>query len=170
MSGFWSNIFSRSDSEASTVELLGAVPVFSDLNKRELAVVEKILYRRTYAPGENVFNQGDPGVGMYIIAEGDVQIRSQPDDRVLTTLSAGAFFGEVSLLNEVPRTATATAHTACVLWGFFRPELMDLIERRPRLGVKILLPLAQIAGRRLVAVDVELRELKNLHANPEEAS
>jgi CRP-like cAMP-binding protein len=164
MSGFWSNIFSRQDTEESTIDLLGSVPVFKELNKRELTVVEKILYRRTYAPGEVIFNQGDPGVGMYIIAEGDVQIHSQPDGRVLTTLSAGAFFGEVSLLNEVPRSATATAHSASVLWGFFRPELMDLIERKPRLGVKILLPLAQIAGRRLVAVDVELRDLKRREA------
>jgi CRP-like cAMP-binding protein len=160
MSGFWSNIFSRTEQAVSTSELLGRVPIFSDLNESELKAVEWILYRRSFSPGELIFHQGDPGVGMYIVAEGEVEIRSEPDEKVLTTLGAGAFFGEVSLLNEVPRSATARAKTACVLWGFFRPELMDLIERKPRLGVKILLPLAQIAGRRLVAVDVELRHLK----------
>ena len=160
MSGFWSNIFSRSDQAEPTSELLGRVPIFSELNDGELKSVERILYRRSFPSGELIFHHGDPGVGMYIIAEGEVEIRSEPEEKVLATLGSGAFFGEVSLLNEVPRSATARAKTSCVLWGFFRPELMDLIERKPRLGVKILLALAQIAGRRLVAVDVELRHVK----------
>ena len=161
MSGFWSNIFSKLEAKSSIAELLKAIPVFADLNANEIRDVERILYRRTYAPGEVIFNQGDPGVGMYIVGEGEVEIRTEPENDVLTTLGEGAFFGEVSLLNEVPRSATARAHSPCVLWGFFRPELMDLIERKPRLGVKILLHLAQITGRRLVAVDVELRDLRS---------
>jgi len=165
MSSFWSNIFSRSDTRDSTVDLIAAVPVFSELNARELKAVERILYHRTYLPGEVIFRQGDPGVGMYIVAEGEVEIRTEPDDELLTSLSVGSFFGEVSLLNEVPRSATALAHTPCVLWGFFRPELLDLIERKPRLGVKILLPLARITGRRLVAVDFELRDVRSRGAD-----
>lgn len=160
MSGFWSNIFSRNPKKESTLDLLETIPVFEELNSRELRAVERILYRRTFSPGEIIFRQGDPGVGMYILGEGEVEIRSEPDQTVLTTLGVGSFFGEVSLLNEVPRSATAVASTECVLWGFFRPELMDLIERWPKLGVKILLHLAQIAGKRLVAVDVELRDMR----------
>ena len=160
MSGFWSNIFSRNPKKESTLDLLETIPVFEELNSRELQAVERILYRRTFSPGEIIFRQGDPGVGMYILGEGEVEIRSEPDQTVLTTLRVGSFFGEVSLLNEVPRSATAAASTECVLWGFFRPELMDLIERWPKLGVKILLHLAQIAGKRLVAVDVELRDMR----------
>ncbi|MCZ6706051.1 MAG: cyclic nucleotide-binding domain-containing protein [Bacteroidetes bacterium] len=160
MSGFWSNIFSRNPKKESTLDLLETIPVFEELNSRELQAVERILYRRTFSPGEIIFRQGDPGVGMYILGEGEVEIRSEPDQTVLTILGVGSFFGEVSLLNEVPRSATAAASTECVLWGFFRPELMDLIERWPKLGVKILLHLAQIAGKRLVAVDVELRDMR----------
>jgi len=160
MSGFWSNIFARDPKKDSTLELLETIPIFEELNLRELRAVERILYRRTFSPDEIIFSQGDPGVGMYILGEGEVEIRSEPDQTVLTTLRVGSFFGEVSLLNEVPRSATAAASTECVLWGFFRPELMDLIERWPKLGVKILLHLAQIAGRRLVAVDVELRDMR----------
>ncbi len=157
MSGFWSNIFKRPDQGDATLRLLASVPVFAELSTRELRSVERILYRRTYAASEVVFKQGDPGVGMYIIAEGEVQIRSEPGGQVLTTLKQGAFFGEIALLNEIPRSASAVATVPSVLWGFFQPELMDLLERRPSLGIKILLPIAQIAGERLVAVDGELR-------------
>lgn len=167
MSGFWSNIFTPSDEDDSTLALLASVPVFGELSGKELKAVERILYRRTYTARETIFSQGDPGVGMYIIAEGEVEIRAEPEGKVLTMLSEGAFFGEIALLNDDPRSATAVAASPCVLWGFYQPELIDLLERKPRLGVKILFSVAQITGKRLVAVDEELRRYKNSDSGSE---
>jgi CRP/FNR family transcriptional regulator, cyclic AMP receptor protein len=160
MHRFLSRLVNKPSEESSGLDLLATVPIFADLSRSELRNVERILYRRVYEAGERIFLQGDPGVGMYIIAEGRVRIDMDPGGTVLAELDTGSFFGEVALLNEIPRTANATAIDDCTVWGFFHPELIDLLERKPRLGVKILLPLAQIAGRRLLALDEELRSTR----------
>lgn len=155
MRRFWSNLFRRRADGSEVRDLLRRIPLFEALSRSELAAVERILYRREYAAGELIFRQGDPGLGMYIVEEGRVAIVFEPD-RVLATLCEGDFFGEISLLNETPRSATARAETACTLWGFFQPDFLGLLERNPRLGVKVLLPLARITGRRLLRTDRQL--------------
>lgn len=160
MDSLWSNLFRRRHEGDALRRLLRDVPLFEHLADKELAEVEAILYRRTYRQGETVFRQGDPGVGMYIVAEGVVSIRYEPTDLELARLGEGDFFGEIALLNETPRSATARAETECVLLGFFQPDLLDLVERQPRLGVKVLLPLAQITGQRLLRADQEKELLR----------
>ncbi|QXD14240.1 cyclic nucleotide-binding domain-containing protein [Rhodocaloribacter litoris] len=167
MNSIWDNFFRRGPGRPSMHDLLRGIPLFADLNRKELDAVERILYRREYAPGEVVFRQGEPGVGMYIIEQGRVCIIREPSGHVLATLGAGDFFGEIALLNETPRSATARAETAATLWGFFQPELLDLLERNPRLGVKVLLPLARITGQRLVRADEELAALEDRRFMPE---
>ncbi len=134
-------------------EVLRRIPIFEGLNKRELASVERILYRRNYEAEEVVFHQGDPGLGMYIIVHGTVLIRSEPPRQPLAELRDGDFFGELALLDEQPRSATALAKAPTSLLGFFQPELFGLLDRHPRLGMKIVLGLARIIGRRLRAMD-----------------
>ena len=157
MASLWDNIF-RPQPATGKHALLRRVPMFADLDRRELGEVEKILYRRTYDAGEVIFRQADPGVGMYVIERGRVEIVHEPTGRQLTELVDGDFFGEIALLNETPRSARATAVEPTTLYGLFQPELYDLVERLPRLGVKLLLPLAQILGARLIRADEE-REL-----------
>ena len=159
MDSFWSNIFKPRDA-SSTRALLRRVPIFDGLSSRELSAIERILYRRTYKKGEVIFRQGAPGVGMYVIEEGAVAIVYEPTEQTLATLEEGDFFGEIALLNDTPRSATARASRPCALWGFFQPELFDLIERQPRLGTKLLLPLAQIAGQRLVQANEQVERLR----------
>lgn len=156
MDSFWANIFNRKKAEQAVQELLVQIPLFESLSQRELAALEDILYRRNYKAGELIFRQGEPGAGMYIVLEGTVSIIYEPTGETLTQLSHGDFFGEIALLNETPRSATAQAQTTCTLLGFFQPELLDLLSRNPRLAVKILLPLAQIAGQRLIDADKKL--------------
>ncbi len=159
MESFWRNLFRRKASSEVPLDLLREIPVFAELSPRELAAITRILYRRQYAEGEVIFHQGDPGGGMYIVVEGTVTITYEPTGRCLATLKPGDSFGEISLLNETPRSATAEAAVPCTVYGFFRPELLGLLERDPRLGVKVLLPLAQIAGRRLINTDALCAEL-----------
>ncbi len=156
MDSFWANIFKRKSDQQGTRQLLREIPLFARLSNRELDAIEAILYRRRYRAGETIFRQGEPGVGMYIVAEGVVSIIYEPTSNVLTELKHGDFFGEIALLNETPRSATAQAKTACTLLGFFQPELLDMLDRNPRLAVKVLLPLAQIAGQRLIDADKKL--------------
>ncbi|MEX0602013.1 MAG: cyclic nucleotide-binding domain-containing protein, partial [Bacteroidota bacterium] len=164
-SALWKNIFSEHRvRKGSTEELLSRVPAFVNLSPRELKEVAAIIHRREYRSGEPVFAQGDPGLGMYIIQEGEVSIRIEDrreSVRELVVLGEGDFFGELGLLDESPRSANAVCRTDCLLLGFFRPDLFELIEKNPGLGIKIVLRLSEIVAVRLRNTDSELALLKN---------
>jgi len=161
----WKNIFSeRVIHKGSTEEVLSKVPAFADLTARELKEVAAIVHKREYRSSEPVFYQGDPGLGMYIIQDGEVSITISGKDgegRELAVLGDGDFFGELSLLDESPRSADALCKTDCLLIGFFRPDLFELIEKHSTLGNKIVLKLAEIVAQRLRQTDKELSKLKS---------
>jgi len=147
---FWGNIFrSRDREEEGVLAILRGLPFFEDLSRKELTAIERILHRREYKPGEVIFYQGDSGVGMYIIEKGTVAIILEPTEQVLAELHEGEFFGEMALLNESPRSATAIARTHCTLLFFSHEELFSLMDREIKCGLKIVLRLAQITGERL---------------------
>ncbi len=157
----WTNIFKKRDGEKEDIlTVLKRIPLFQDLSRKELRQLERILHQRTYKAGETIFNEGDPGVGMYIIEEGEVQIALGKDRRVLAVLSKGDFFGEMALLLEAPRTASALASKPSVLYGFFQPDLFSILETYPRTGNKILLRLSQMIAERLRRSNLENRELR----------
>jgi CRP-like cAMP-binding protein len=166
---FWSNIFGSRVGEPELRERLRRVPVFSSLNARQLAGIERILHHRQYSTGEAVFKQGDPGVGMYVVMSGTVEIVYEPTGRVLAELSTGDFFGEIALLTERPRSATARARSDCSLLGFFHVDLLNLLESNPRAGVVVLRALAEIAGARLIRADERIRDLEERVAELEES-
>lgn len=157
----WSNIFKKKDKqEKSIYTVLRNVPIFKDLNIRELRAIERILHRRTYKADEVIFNYGEPGVGMYIIESGRIRITLGTEQKLLALLDAGDFFGEMALLLETPRTASAIASEASNVLGFFQPDLFSLLQTQPRTGNKILHRLAQMIAERLRRNTIENRELK----------
>lgn len=177
-SALWKNLFSgKSVQEGSTEAVLSRVPAFAELSARELRGVAAIVHKREYKAGEPVFYQGDPGLGMYIIQEGEVSIRiaeHEGEDKELAVLTEGDFFGELALLDESPRSASAVCRTDCSLIGFFRTDLFELIEQKTDLGIKIVLKLAGILAERLRKTDKELSKvrgqldrLKSQHENDE---
>lgn len=167
MHGLWSNLFSRSDDRDNDRVLLKNTKIFASLSKRQLDSVARIVYKRMFEAGEAVFQQGDPGVGMYIIEEGVICIMQMPAEHVLAELSAGDFFGEIALLNETPRSASAIAITDCSLMCVSQPDLLALFKREPKLGVKVLTALSQITGQRVIQLD---QDILNLHQQLERIS
>jgi CRP/FNR family cyclic AMP-dependent transcriptional regulator len=161
---FWSNIFKERDETTRTVtDRLRSVPLFKTLDNKELRAVAHIMHIRTYKPGETVFYQDEPGVGMYVVEEGRVHIKMNIPNKspsTLAELEEGDFFGELALLDESPRSADAVSQTDSVLIGFFRPDLMTLLDREPRLGGKIVLELTRIVGIRLRNSNTELQDIK----------
>ncbi len=150
----WKNVFKKATKEVenNTLDVLKAVPILSDLSKNELKEFERIIHQRCYKPNENIFWEGEPGVGMYIIQKGTVKIyKVLPDmkSKEMAILKSGDFFGELALLDELPRSASAVAMETCHILGLFRPELFDVFERKPKLGLKVITKLAQIIGNRL---------------------
>ena len=161
MNSLWKNVLGGTGEEEEDV--LRNIPLFDDLSRRDIAILRRILHRREYVAGESIFTQGEPGLGMYIIAKGVVSIQSEPSGRELVELNDGDFFGEIALLNEVIRSATARAKSDCMLLSLFQPDLLGLLDRNPRLGVKILLSLARLVGIRLVEVSDELESMRKAY-------
>ena len=164
-SAVWKNLFSgKNILDGTTEAVLSKVPAFSGLSARDLRRVAAIVHKREYKSGEPVFYQGDPGLGMFIIREGEVSIRiseREGEEKELAVLSDGDFFGELSLLDESPRSATAMCKTDCSVIGFFRTDLMELIKENAELGMKIVMKFAEILAVRLRKTDKELSKVQS---------
>lgn len=149
----WENIFrGRKKDESKEVMALRQVPVFENFEPRELTEIEKLVHKRTYKPDEFVFRTNAPGEGLYIILQGKVDIFTEAEDgkeTVVASLREGDFFGDLSLLDREPRSASAIARDHSELLGFFRPDLTGILKRKPDLGAKILFNLARVIGERL---------------------
>jgi CRP-like cAMP-binding protein len=160
MSKFWENFFKLREKQKSGIEtILLKIPVFQELTPRELKTIRRILHQREYKQAEVVFAEGDIGLGMYIIEKGIVQIACKNEHHILAELVEGDFFGELALLDDAPRSASAVAKTPATVLCFFKPELLDLIERNPKLGSKILFRLAWTIGERLKSTNDQVKEL-----------
>ena len=159
VNALWGNVFGRRGSRSQEALAIRGVPVFEGLSNRELSEVERLVHKRTYSSGEAVFWDGDPGGGMYIILSGAVNIvdkKADGGEHTLAQLVEGEFFGELALLDEAPRSASAIAEQESIIMGFFRTDLLSLIERRPKLGIKIVMNLARVVGERLRRANVAL--------------
>ena len=170
MNFLWDNIFRRFDRERDISSVLSNNILFINLTKKELRFIEKIIHLRKYRSGELVFRQNENGVGMYIIVKGRVEIsiiddflieREKEKEVVVTTLESGDFFGELSLVEEGSRRpATARAAEDTLLIGFFKPDLLEILERSSDTGVKVVFRLAEVLGRRLKETTEKISQLK----------
>lgn len=160
MNKLWENIFKSPQKKKDEIDdILMKIPVFQDLKPRALKKIKCILHHREYKTNEIIFNQGDVGLGMYIIETGSVEIVCDPERHILAELQEGDFFGELALLDESPRSASAITKTPCRMLCFFKPELLDLLDRDPKLGSRILFKLAWTIGERLKITNQQVKTL-----------
>lgn len=160
-SALWGNIFKQGTDKRSLAAILGRIPVFSEFSKSELRLIEKIVYLRNYHEEEVIFVEGEPGAGMYIIESGKVRIclgHHTDQEHEIALLENGDFFGDLALIDDSPRSATVVALMPTRLIGFFRSDLISIISRTPRMGVKIQQNILQILVRRLRVTDQRLHE------------
>lgn len=133
------------------MEKLHALSLFVDLAPSELAIVDGLLHEREFLKDEVVFDQGEDGQAIYIVLDGAVLIcrQGEPEKGLLATIDAGSFFGDVALLENLPRTAQARAGENSRLAVFFRDDFLGLMETHGVIASKISLQLARNMGRRL---------------------
>ncbi len=165
MDPLWNNIFRKKHDEDSLAYFLNNLPMFAELNGRELNVLEKMVHVRNYGVSEVVFEEGDPGTGMYMIRSGGVSIlakNQQGTDDELALLGPGDFFGETTLTAPAPRSATARTTEQTELIGLFRADLLEMVERQPTLTSRILIGLTRIVSERLQTASQEIRNLNKL--------
>ena len=170
--GIWGNIFQLERRKTSLAEILANIPLFNTLTPKELRVLEKVVHVRTYKPGDTVFVETEPGVGMYVVRSGRVNIvlQHRTDNRiVLAELEPGDFFGEMALMGDTARSATAVAVDDVELIGFFHPDLMEIINLHPQMGAKISFGLAKTLADRLRFTNTQLREIWDIRGHHEES-
>jgi len=142
--------FFGADMNAQKIEMLKNIPIFHELTRKEILEVDELLHERVYETGEIVFEEGDPGHGIYIIVSG--RLRANPSRELLkkTNLEFGPgdIVGELCLFDECPRTATVVAAEPTVTAALFQAEFSALLTKNKDIGVKVLVEVARILSRR----------------------
>jgi CRP-like cAMP-binding protein len=117
-------------------DLLQRVPIFSDLDRKELDRIAASMKPRTFQAGEKVTTEGQSGVGFFVIEDGEAKVTVGGEER--RRLGPGDYFGEVALLNESARTATITAETDLSCYGLTSWEFRPLVETHSSIAWKLL--------------------------------
>jgi len=149
----WENIFRKFKSEKRTkIEFLRSIPFFHKLKIRQLEEVSHILHERIYEKDEHIFEMNQPGAALFLIQSGEVSIEAKDDHGNVTQLALlrdQSFFGELALLDESPRSASARAETRTHAWALFRSDLQKLSTTRPDIACHVYKILANMIGERL---------------------
>ena len=96
---------------------------------------------QAFAAGQAIFREGEPGDVLYIVAEGEVEIFM--GGKRLETLEAGDILGEMALIEDRPRSASAFARTDCLLTLITRPHFLTLVQRTPLFAIQVMRVLAK---------------------------
>ncbi|MBT3351980.1 MAG: cyclic nucleotide-binding domain-containing protein [Nitrospinaceae bacterium] len=129
-------------------KLRGNYAFFSEMDDREIVSILKLCGRRSYEPGQTIFEQGDTGNCFYMIIFGNVSIVRKETE--LSRLKQGQCFGEMAVLEEQPRNATARAIRPTLLFSLERDTLVDTF---PSLGFKVASHLAKELSKKLRDMD-----------------
>jgi CRP/FNR family cyclic AMP-dependent transcriptional regulator len=122
------------------LNILEKVPLFAGLSGRQLGKLLVKFFEKEYAPGEIIFNEGEPGKALFIILAGSVSIYRafNEGEELLAKLSAGGYFGELALIDDQPRFASARATEASRLLILYRSDFEDLIEGQRVLAIQVM--------------------------------
>lgn len=134
---------------------LESVGLFQGLNADEWQSLRRMAQERHFVTGRDIFREGDPGDGVYIVRDGLVEIAHFVDGkehRVFSRLGPGEIFGEMAVIENLPRSATAIAVQDVRVYFIPREEMLALLKRSPGLAFNLL----QEISRRL-------REFNQLH-------
>ena len=137
--------------------VLGSVPLFQGLDATTLQSLEAFTFKRNFAPGELIVEEGRTGNGLYVILKGEVEVfRTGAGDepRTLRRMGPGEPFGEMALLCEWPRTASVKAVEPTECLGMDRWVFLTHLERDSNLAIRML----QIVAQRLASIPDAIEE------------
>jgi CRP-like cAMP-binding protein len=147
------------------IEILHKLPLFSELQSAAIKELTFLAEERLFHQGETIFEENASGNSIMVIISGEVRITQRArvsGEETLTVLRQGDFFGEMALLEELPRSATAIAHSDTCMLEISRDKFLRFIEKDAASGVKILFTLARILSSRLREADVKIKAFVNL--------
>ena len=157
----WSNIFSKVKSRQNIPngDLLKLCPLFSSLNFKELKMISSLIYERNYQKDEFLFEKGQPGTAVFIVKSGLIKVTTpavKKDEVELAIIEEKGFLGELALLDDTARPASAKAVEKTTVLAFYREDLGRLMETYPLIASKIMRELALVIGQRLRQLNEQL--------------
>jgi CRP/FNR family transcriptional regulator, cyclic AMP receptor protein len=128
--------------ERDWAEVLGALPLFSGLSKRQLRGLAKLARVDDYSPGEVIVQAGDSGDSFFLVLEGRARVLGKSRE-----LRPGDFFGEMALVDGGPRSATISASGRVRTMELPRRSFLKALRQEPQISLKIMEALAQRVRR-----------------------
>lgn len=119
--------------------VLSELPLFASLSTRQCRAVARLAQFAWFAPGDVLVRAGDPGDSFYLIVSGKARLDGKPSAR---TLGAGDFFGEMTLLDGEPRSATITATTELQAMLLPRRAFVKIVRQEPGIALTVMAELA----------------------------
>ena len=126
------------------VEILKGVPLFSKMEPAKLKLLAFTGERMTFANGQEVCHQGDPGDAMYVILGGvaDILIDTEKGQMRVAELKKNGFFGETAILCDAPRNATVKASESLLTLKISKEMFYRLVSEFPTMAVEMMRELA----------------------------
>lgn len=137
--------------------------LFSGLSEEEISKLKSYMEPRNYKPLEAIFLEEMEGNAIFLVQNGTVKIskiadneeeqNSKETEKVMTYFRSGDIFGEMSFIDNMPRSASAYAVEDCELYIFKRSSFEKMVEEDPRFAIKVLMNIARIISQRLRRTD-----------------
>ena len=135
------------------IDFFRKVSIFQGLTTYDVGVLVTVMYRRAYEAGEVICPEHEIGKALFIIMDGEVVISRKAgllkEEKVITRMKSGDFFGEMSLLEEKPRSGTAKAMSNCDIYIIYKANFDGMVEKKPRIGVQVIRNIAVVISGRL---------------------
>jgi CRP/FNR family cyclic AMP-dependent transcriptional regulator len=149
--------------QLNTTELLKNVYLFNDLSQVELEKILGLAYDKQFGKEEAVFHEGELGDALYIVMEGQVRISTLVPgvgEEALAVLKPGAYFGEMALIDDFPRSASAIAHEGPVrLLAIYKRDFKKLMTEDKELAFKLMSVFIRTLSSRLRETDEKLKSI-----------
>jgi CRP-like cAMP-binding protein len=140
--------------------ILEQTEVFRGLSQEELNSVAEICQQCSYKANKLIFSENSSGEEIYIVTRGrvriELRIRSSTKRAILHRMGAGDIFGELGLVSEGRRSASARSETSCELITIDRDVLLNLLEKHNRIGYVVMKNLTSVLAARLRKTDRQL--------------
>ena len=146
------------------VEVLKQMPLFRHLTYKEILRVLALTDVKDFKPGDEIITEDEPGSELFIILSGKVRLHKE--GALVTHVGQGAHLGEMALIDNGPRSVSATAEESTRMLVLRRRDFNDLIRNFPRLSVKLLWSFVQVLGQRLRKTNEDLAGARNEAAEP----
>lgn len=143
-------------------QVLKSQPIFAEMGPQDLENLSSVLFEKKFTDGAVLFYEGQGGEVLYLVRQGRIEIVKTGKDGkevVLATLKEGECLGEMSLVDNQPRTATArtAGETACL--AMTKKAFYQLVEKYPTTAIKLVLAFLRTTNERLRKANESIKQI-----------